>query len=191
MVEECIGRGKKITRFIYNHPWLLNLMKKEFTGGRDLVRPAISRHATSFFTLQNLLEHRMNLRGLFQSDKWLSSDIVKLNGAKEITKFVLNSPNLWKKMQFVRKSVDPIIQVLQRVDTEDGFLMPSIYNDMYRAKLAIKAVHGDDPRKYGSYWNVLDSHSSLFTHPLFVGAYYLNPAYHYSSDFIQVKITIS
>ncbi|OVA16657.1 zinc finger protein [Macleaya cordata] len=88
-------------------------------------------------------------------------------------------------MLYVRNSVDSILQVLQKADTDEGLSMPSIYNDMYRAKLAIKAIHGDDLRKYGPFWSVIDNHwSSLFHHPLYVAAYFLNPSYRYRPDFV-------
>ncbi|XXG80382.1 hypothetical protein AAC387_Pa09g1268 [Persea americana] len=113
--------------------------------------------------------------------------VITENTAKEgneVEKIVLN-PTFWKKMQYVRKSVDPIVQVLQKVDTAEGLPMPSIYHDMYRAKLAIKAIHGDDERKYGPFWCVIANHwNSLFHHPLYMAAYFLNPSYRYRSDFI-------
>ncbi|KAG9446600.1 hypothetical protein H6P81_012728 [Aristolochia fimbriata] len=184
MVGECMEKGKRITKFIYNRPWLLNLMKKEYTFGRELVRPAVTRSATGFLILQSLLEHRNGLKTLFQSEKWASSRFAKLDEGKEIEK-ILNTTMFWKKLQFVKKSVDPILQVLLKVGSELGLSMPSVYNDMYRAKLAIKAIHGDDERKYGPYWSVVDSHwNSLFLHPLYVAAYFLNPSYRYRSDFL-------
>ncbi|XP_077232698.1 uncharacterized protein LOC143870117 [Tasmannia lanceolata] len=183
-VGECMDKGKKITKFIYNRTWLLNLMRKEFTEGKELVRPAVTRFATSFVTLQSLLDHRAGLKRLFQSKKWISSHFAKLEEGKEVEKIVLNS-TFWKKMQYVKKSVDPIVQVLRKVDSDQCLSMPSIYNDMYRAKLAIKAIHGDDVRKYGPFWSVIDNHwISLFHHPLYVAAYFLNPSYRYRSDFI-------
>ncbi|XXG80381.1 hypothetical protein AAC387_Pa09g1268 [Persea americana] len=183
-VRECMEKGQKISKFIYNRTWLLNLMRKEFTGGRELVRVAITRSATSFATLQSLFEHKACLKRMFQSNKWLSSRLSKLEEGNEVEKIVLN-PTFWKKMQYVRKSVDPIVQVLQKVDTAEGLPMPSIYHDMYRAKLAIKAIHGDDERKYGPFWCVIANHwNSLFHHPLYMAAYFLNPSYRYRSDFI-------
>ncbi|XP_077240510.1 uncharacterized protein LOC143881362 [Tasmannia lanceolata] len=183
-VGECMDKGKRITKFIYNRTWLLNLMRKEFTEGKELVRPAVTRFATSFVTLQSLLDHRAGLKRLFQSNKWISSRIAKLEEGREVEKIVLNS-TFWKKMQYVKKSVDPIVQVIRKVDSDQGLSMPSIYNDMYRAKLAIKAIHGDDARKYGPFWSVIDNHwNSLFHHPLYVAAYFLNPSYRYCSDFV-------
>lgn len=183
-VKECMEKSRRITKFIYNRAWLLNLMRRDFTEGKELVRAAVTRSATSFATLQSLLDHKSSLKKLFQSNTWMSSRSSKMDGGNEVEKIVLN-PNFWKKMQFVRKSVDPIMQVMHKVDSVEGLSMPSIYHDMYRAKLAIKAIHGDDERKYGPFWNVVDNHwNSLFHHPLYVAAYFLNPSYRYRSDFV-------
>ncbi|RRT85920.1 hypothetical protein B296_00000378 [Ensete ventricosum] len=66
--------------------------------------------------------------------------------------------------------------------------MPSIYNGIYSAKLAIKAVHADNEQKYGPFWSVLDNHwNSVFHHPLYVAAYFLNPSYRYRPNFMAVR----
>lgn len=189
-VGECIEKGQKVTRFIYNRAWLLNLMRKEFTEGRELLKPAATRFATSFITLQSLIDHKAALRRMLQSTKWLSSQLAKSDEGKEFEKIILN-PLFWKQIQFVNKSVYPIVNVLKKVDSDEGLTIPSIYNDMYQAKLAIKALHGDEERKYGPFWSVIDNHwSSLFHHPLYVAAYYLNPAYRYRPDFMAIPEVI-
>ncbi|XP_052204967.1 uncharacterized protein LOC127809864 isoform X1 [Diospyros lotus] len=184
LVGECIDKGQKITKFIYNQIGLLNLMKKEFTGGQELLRPSFTQYASSFATLQSLLDHRIGLKRMFQSNKWLLSRFSKSDDGKEVEKIVLNA-TFWKKVQYIRKSVDPIMLVLQKVNGDENLSMPYIYNDMYRAKLTIKSNHGDDARKYGPFWSVIDSHwTSLFHHPLYLAAFYLNPSYRYRPDFV-------
>ncbi|KAJ1439996.1 Zinc finger, BED-type [Sesbania bispinosa] len=183
-VEECMEKGQKITKLIYNQLWLLNLMKSEFTEGQELLKPAGTQYASSFATLQSLLDHRVSLRRMFLSNKWISSRFSSSSEGKEVEKIVLNV-TFWKKMQYVRKSVDPIMHVLQKVCSGESLSMPYIYNEMYRAKLAIKSVHGDDARKYEPFWKVIDSHwNSLFCHPLYLAAYFLNPSYRYRQDFV-------
>ncbi|MED6136850.1 hypothetical protein PIB30_118451 [Stylosanthes scabra] len=183
-VEECIEKGQKITKLIYNQIWLLNLMKNEFTEGQELLNTAGTQYASSFATLRSLLDHRVGLRRMFLSNKWISSRFSRTNEGKEVEKIVLNV-TFWKKMQYVRKSVDPIMHVLQKVCSGESFSMPYIYNDIYRAKFAIKSVNGDDPRKYEPFWKVIDSHcNSLFCHPLYLAAYFLNPSYRYRQDFV-------
>lgn len=183
-VGECMEKGQRITKFIYNQIWLLNLMKNEFTEGQELLRLSITRCASSFATLQSLRDHKISLRKMFLSNKWISSRLSKSGLGKDVENIVLN-PAFWKKVQYVLKSVDPIMQVLQKIDNGESLSMPSIYNDMYRAKLAIKSIHGDDARKYEPFWNVIDHHwSSLFYHPLCMAAYFLNPSYRYRTDFM-------
>ncbi|XP_057958978.1 uncharacterized protein LOC131151669 isoform X2 [Malania oleifera] len=187
-VGECMEKGQKITKFIYNQVGLLNLMKKEFTGELELLRPAITRHASSFATLENLLEHRISLKRMFQSNKWLLSRFSKSDEGREVEKIVLNA-TFWKKMHYVRKSVDPIMQVLQKVNSDEKLSMASIYNDMYRAKLAIRSIHNDDARKYGPFCSVIDIHwNSLLHHPLYMAAYFLNPSFRYRPDFIAPEV---
>ncbi|KAL8151308.1 hypothetical protein V2J09_021116 [Rumex salicifolius] len=184
LVADCMENGQKITKFIYNRNWLLNLMKKEFTEGQELLSPSGTKYAASFATLQALVDNRVGLKRMFQSNKWLLSRYSKSDEAKELERIVLNG-TFWKKLQHIRRSVDPVLQILQTVNDNGSLSMPSIYNDMHRAKLTIKNINGDDARKYGPFWSVIDCHwSSLFHHPLCVAAYFLNPAYRYRSDYV-------
>ncbi|CAI9776165.1 unnamed protein product [Fraxinus pennsylvanica] len=108
----------------------------------------------------------------------------KLDVGKEVKSIVLDS-SFWRKVQYVRRSVDPIVEVLQKINGDQSLSMPFIYNDMYRAKLAIKINHNDDAHKYGPFWSVIDNHwSSLFHHPLYLAAYFLNPSYRYRPEFV-------
>ena len=123
---------------------------------------------------------------MFQSNRWLSSRFSKLDEGKEVKKIILNV-TFWKKMQYVKKSLEPVAEVLQKIGSDEIRSMPFIYNDICRTKLAIKAIHGDDLRKYGPFWSVIESNwSSLFHHPLYVAAYFLNPPYRYRPDFLMV-----
>lgn len=184
LVGECIEKAQKITKLIYNQIGLLNFVKKEITGGQELLVPSISQQASNFATLHNLLDQRIGLKRMLQSDMWISSWYSKSDEGKEVEKIIINA-TFWKKMQYVKRSVDPILEVLQKVNGDENLSMPYIYHDMHRAKLEIKANHGDDPCKYESFWNVIDNHwSSLFRHPLYLAAYFLNPSYRYRPDFV-------
>lgn len=183
-VAECLEKGQRITKFIYNRMWLLTLMKKEFTGGQELLKPFMTRCTSSFTTLQRLMDHRFGLKKMFQSNKWISSRFAKLDEGKEVEKLVFNA-SFWKKIQFIRKSVHPILEVLQKISGDDTLSMACIYNDMYRARIAIRTNHGDDVNKYRTFWNVLDHNwSSLLHHPLYLAAYFMNPSCRYRPDFV-------
>jgi hypothetical protein len=185
-VGECVDKAKRVTRFIYNNTWLLNYMKKEFTKGQELLRPTVTKYGTTFFTLQSFLDQRVGLKRMFQSNKWISSRFTKSDDGREVEKIVLNS-TFWKKIQYVIKSLEPVALVLQKIDSDETQSIAHIYNDMCRAKHAIKAIHGDDARKYGPFWSVIENQwSSLFHHPLYVATYFLNPSYRYRPDFLLV-----
>ena len=59
-VKDVIEQAKSITKYIYNHSWVLNLMRKN-TRNMELVRSAIMRFSTHFLTLQSLIS---------QEEKW-------------------------------------------------------------------------------------------------------------------------
>ncbi|MFQ6663746.1 hypothetical protein Gotur_031150, partial [Gossypium turneri] len=40
-VAKVLDEAKKVTRFIYNHIWTVDLMKK-YTQGKQILRPALS-----------------------------------------------------------------------------------------------------------------------------------------------------
>lgn len=185
-VRECMEKAQKITKFIYNSFWLLSLMKKEFTAGQELLKPSFTRYSSTFTTVQSLLDHRNGLKRMFQSNKWLSSRYSKLEDGKEVEKIVLNA-TFWRKMQYVRKSVDPILEVLQKINSNESHSIPFIYNNVYQAKLAVKTNHNGDEGKYRNILDIIDSHwNSLSHHPLYLAAHFLNPSYRYRPDFVPV-----
>jgi hypothetical protein len=71
-VKKTVEQGKSITRYIYNHSWVLNLMRKNIDG-RELVRSAITRFATNFLTLQSMIGQKANPRKMFSCDEWNAS----------------------------------------------------------------------------------------------------------------------
>ena len=78
---EILEMAKGITQFIYNHGWILNLFRAH-TKGKELLRPAITRFATSFLTLQRLYQLRQPLRKMFASEEFNSTWAKKPNGVK-------------------------------------------------------------------------------------------------------------
>ncbi|KAJ6390304.1 hypothetical protein OIU77_024511 [Salix suchowensis] len=121
---------------------------------------------------------------MFQSNKWISSRFPKSDDGREVEKIVLNA-TFWKKVWHVKKSLEPVAHVLQKIDGDGTQSIAFIYNDMCRAKRAIKVILGDDAQKYGPFWTVIENQwSSLFHHPLYMAAYFLNPSYRYRPDFL-------
>ena len=70
--QDTIANGKKITTYIYSRTGLISLLHK-YSGGKDLIRQAITRFATSYLTLGCLNENKGSLIKLFTSSEWQSS----------------------------------------------------------------------------------------------------------------------
>ena len=63
--------AQTITRFIYNHTWVLSLMRT-YTGG-EILRSGITRFATNYIALDSLLQKKTALRQMFVSAEWQES----------------------------------------------------------------------------------------------------------------------
>jgi len=87
--KETIPKGKKSTSFFYSRSSLIYLLQ-HFTKGRDLVRPSITRFATSFLTLGCLHENKVALIKMFSSDEWKSGKFAKSNDGKIVEDVVLD-----------------------------------------------------------------------------------------------------
>ena len=85
-----IDQAKSITKYSYNHSWVLCLMRKH-TNGKELIRPAITRFATHFLTLQSLGSQQKNLANMFASDEWNSSKWARKTDGKEIKQKIHDS----------------------------------------------------------------------------------------------------
>ncbi|KAJ6723274.1 HAT DIMERIZATION DOMAIN-CONTAINING PROTEIN ISOFORM 1 [Salix koriyanagi] len=94
-----------------------------------------------------------------------------------------NSPYFHKMLELVGQ-YGPGLQGPSSRLISGRFLQDEI-TTIKEAKHAIKAIHGDDARKYGPFWSVIENQwSSSFHHPLYMAAYFLNPSYRYRPDFL-------
>ena len=71
---------------------------REKTGGKDLVRPGVTRFATAFLTLRSLHTHRDALKFLFVSDDWTKSRLAKIEAGKKVHDTIL-STEFWNSVK--------------------------------------------------------------------------------------------
>lgn len=71
-----IARAKRVTTFIYRHGRLLSAMREK-TSGKNLLRPAATRFATTYLTLKSNYSQRDELRSLFVSEQWTGIKLAK------------------------------------------------------------------------------------------------------------------
>ncbi|KAG8500607.1 hypothetical protein CXB51_002656 [Gossypium anomalum] len=56
-VAQVLDEAKKVTCFIYNHTWIVDLMKK-YTQGKQILRPALTRFSTHFVQLEEITRQK-------------------------------------------------------------------------------------------------------------------------------------
>ncbi|XP_057856023.2 uncharacterized protein LOC131065524 [Cryptomeria japonica] len=101
-VKKVVEDGRNITKYIYNHTWVLNLTR-EHTDGKDVVRSGVTHFATNFLTLQSILAALPNLKRMFVSERWLGSPYATKPEAEKVVVAIFNSN--------FAKMVDEIINV--------------------------------------------------------------------------------
>jgi hypothetical protein len=209
-VEKVIEDGRNIAKYIYNHTWVLSLMR-EHTGGKDLVRAGVTRFATNFLNLESILETLLDLRRMFVSKKWLESPYAKKPEAEKIVKVVFDTSFsklieeiikvsfqvfiddllfYFQTLQFFYLCIisyvqvsEPLVKVLRIVDG-DKAPMGYLYEAMDRAKEAIQHLYRSNETKYRPIWNIIDRRWNRQLHQhIHAAAYYLNPKFYFSETF--------
>jgi hypothetical protein len=123
---------------------VLNI-KREFPEGK-LSCPTVTRFATNFLSLQSLLNKYQALRHMFCSQRWLFwKENTKQNAV--VVKVSPFKDNLWEKVIEVVSMIEPLVKVLRIMDG-DKPLMEYIYENMDKAKEAIKTFYKGDSSKY-------------------------------------------
>lgn len=188
IIDETIKKARKITKFIYNHSWVLSLMRQEFTNGRELCRPAVTRFATHFLSLQCLLKFKKELRQMFTCDKWVGSNHAKSNAGKEIASIVLEDAEFWDQCQHIVMVTEPLVRILQLVDSDEKPSMGYLYEAMDKAKECIKKRLRNKLCLYGQYIRVIDARWDKQLHsPLHAAGCFLNPGIYFSPNFTKQK----
>ncbi|KAL6531369.1 hypothetical protein OROMI_027732 [Orobanche minor] len=157
---------------------------RKHTNDKELLRPAVTRFATAFLTLQSMYKQKRALEVMFSSDEWVTSAQAKKTEGKVAKRIVVNDPNFWPYVAFCVKSVVPLVSVLREVDSEERPAMGYIYELMDRAKETIKFNCGGVKKKYMPIWRKIDARwTPQLHHPLHAAGYYLNPQLRYEVGF--------
>nr|KYP66189.1 hypothetical protein KK1_012473 [Cajanus cajan] len=178
-----IANAKKITTYIYRHTWVLNLYR-QYSNGGELARPAVTRFATSYLTLNCIKQQKNALRSMFASEEWATSPHASKSEAKQVMNLVLSDDRFWRSITYCLKCVIPLVKVLRLVDGDSKPASPYIYEAMDRAKEKIAQNFQMQESRYKKVWKIIDTRWNLQLHrPLHAAAYYLNPRYHYDKNF--------
>ncbi|XP_021295794.1 uncharacterized protein LOC110425258 isoform X2 [Herrania umbratica] len=179
-INVIIEQARSITRFVYNHSVVLNMVRR-YTFGNDIVEPAVTRSATNFTTLKQMIDLKNNLQAMVTSQEWMDCPYSKKPGGLEMLDLVSN-PSFWSSCVLLTQLTNPLLQVLRMVGSKKRPAMGYVYAGMYRAKETIKKelVKRDE---YMIYWNIIDHWwEQQWHHPLHTAGFYLNPKFFYSME---------
>ncbi|GJV30759.1 SCAN domain-containing protein [Tanacetum coccineum] len=142
-----IAKGRKVVSFIYNRTHLICLLK-EFSNGKELLRPGATRFATLYLTLCRLYE----LKG------------------KNIESIVLDNVRFWRSVNTCYTAVIALIKVLRMVDS-DSPAMGFVLDAMVNAKKEIKFMYKDVQLRYQPILDIIDQRwENQLQRPLHVAA---------------------
>ncbi|XP_048628870.1 uncharacterized protein LOC125574816 [Brassica napus] len=177
-IREIIEQARTVTRIIYNHSGVLNLMKK-FTYGNDILQPAFTTYSTNFATMARIAELKPHLQAMVTSSEWNECSYSKEAGGLAMTE-TINDESFWKALTLANNITVPLLRVLRIVCSVRRPGMGYVYAAVYRAKEAIKThlVHRED---YMVFWKIIDKwwlqQQRL---PLHAAGFYLNPKFFYN-----------
>ena len=178
--KNALIKAKKVSTFIYNHGAVLALMRS-FTK-KDLVRPAPTRFATAYLTLQSMYSLKQNLEQMFTSKEWNELSLSKKHEGREVKKIIW-SGRFWISMAYALKTTKPLVGVLRMMDGEKMPGMGLIYGAMDKAKEEIAKNLGDEVGAYKEIWKIIDNRWEFQMHRhLHAAAYFLNPQIQYSEN---------
>ncbi|KZV50712.1 hypothetical protein F511_19624 [Dorcoceras hygrometricum] len=162
-----------ITKFVYNHAFLLAWLRKR-EGWTEIVHPGPTRFATTFIALKSILEHQHDLQAFFTSKTFKDSRYSKDKKASGVVAVVLDS-RFWSDCKVVVGVCGPLIRMLHR--------RPSIgyvYDGMYRARRAIKNIFKNKKKLYKPITSIFKARwDKQLRRDIHASAYLLNPAFLY------------
>ena len=97
---------------------------REKLGG-DLVRPGITRFATSFLTLASMQKHKNGLRSLFICDEWQHSKFSTSQEGTQAENIVL-SVGFWQNLENCLRASQPLLIALRIADGDETPASPEI-----------------------------------------------------------------
>ena len=176
--KKFIDSAKAFTIFVYAHHKTLSLMRS-FTKKRDIVRPGVTRFASSFLSLESLVEKKDGLRQMFTSGEWEKCKWANTVKGREAYSTMV-SLSFWNGVNLCLKVFGPLVKVLRLVDGDRKPSMAFLYGELLQTKLEIKEALNNVEQHYLPIFAIIDEKSKdRLDTPLHLTAYLLNPYYFY------------
>jgi hypothetical protein len=179
-----IEKARTLTVFLYAHHSTLSLMRS-FTNRRELVRPGVTRFATTFLSLSCLVDKKSQLAAMVSSTKWDDNKWSKTDKGRA-TKATIYSDAFWTNARELLKIYSPLFKLLRIVDADRRPSMGFVYGMLEDAKNEIKVACNRKENLYRPILCIIEKESKgRLDSTLHLAAYYLNPYYYYGDRTIQ------
>nr|XP_028962501.1 uncharacterized protein LOC114826451 [Malus domestica] len=158
---------------------------RKHTKKRDIIRPGVTRFATSFLTLQSLMDKKKDLKVMVASEEWEQCKHVKTTKGKVAYATVLSS-HFWSGVLLCLKVFEPLFKVLRIVDGDKKPSMGFLYGELQKAKMEIKETFKNNEANYQPILQIIDEKArERLDSPLHLAGYLLNPYYFFKNQSIQ------
>ncbi|XP_057418955.1 uncharacterized protein LOC130713181 [Lotus japonicus] len=145
-IADLASKASKVTIFIYNHMIFLSWLRKR-SGWKEIVRPGVTRFATTFITLKSISDHKSDLQALVVNQHFTGNKLSTGTAGKRVSEIILDN-KFWRDCEVVSNIAAPIIRLLRIVDGDEKPSMGYVYDGMQRAKNAIKRMFKDKSELY-------------------------------------------
>ncbi|XP_042049334.1 uncharacterized protein LOC121794979 [Salvia splendens] len=190
LIKETIQKGISLVGYIYSHTFTLNLLET-FTNKKELMRPAVTRFATSFLTLERIHEEKDNLRRMFTSIEWVQNTLSKDAKGKEVAEIVIMTL-FWENVVCILKVMEPLVRVLRLVVGEKKLAMGYIYESMEKAKETIRGSFEKNEQRYRDIFKIIDDRWNCQLHsPLHEAGHILKTAIYYDNKGLEFDFKVT
>ncbi|CAL0299742.1 unnamed protein product [Lupinus luteus] len=185
-VSTIAKSASDITKFVYNHEFLLAWLRKR-QGWKEIIRLGATRFAITFIALKSIHEHKHDLQALVTSKDFIDSRYYRDKKANRFVEVVMNT-RFWNDCTVIVNIVASLIRLLRIVDADDRPSLPYVYDGMHRARKTIKNVFMNKKSLYKAYIRIIKQiwDKQLRT-KLHCAAYFLNPIFYYYKDNFCIK----
>ncbi|XP_031251847.1 uncharacterized protein LOC116109762 [Pistacia vera] len=184
-----VRRASEVTKFIYNHTFLIAWLRKR-QGWKEIVRLGATHFATTFIAMRSIHEHKHDLQAMVTERSFVDSRYTKSNKGKYVIDIILDN-DFWDDMGKISKVVSPLMRLLRIVDSDEKPTIGYVYDGMYGAKNAIKKLFKNKKRLYKPYTRIIKLRwDRTLHHDIHAAAYYLNPAFKYDEESFCLKLEV-
>ncbi|XP_077216017.1 uncharacterized protein LOC143850677 [Tasmannia lanceolata] len=160
-VKNIVAEARSVTNFIYNHGYVLSLMREKCGG--DLVCLGLTRFATNYVALQSMLNKKVGLKQLFSSSEWNDYRESK-SAVGQKAEGLVSSPTFWQNCKIIVDILEPIVRVLRMVDGDKKPTMGFMYHAIELMKGAVQTTA---TRSFQGYHKIIDTRwKNMLLHPL-------------------------